>query len=55
LRVSIRADDWGAAVVERLEAPAYAIWGGVAGLVISGLAAKLALRAFDRVRDSVPE
>jgi hypothetical protein len=28
----------------------YAIWGGVAGLVIGGLAAFLALRVFERAR-----
>ena len=33
----------------------YAIWGSVAGLVIGGLGAALALRMFERARDNLPE
>jgi hypothetical protein len=33
----------------------YAIWGGIAGLVIGGVGAALALRTFDRARDDMPQ
>jgi hypothetical protein len=45
----------GAGIGGAIGGTAFAIWGGVAGFVIGLLGALLALRIFERARDSIPE
>jgi hypothetical protein len=45
----------GAGIGGAIAGTAYAVWGGVAGLVLGVLVALAALRTFGRARDSLPE
>jgi hypothetical protein len=45
----------GAGIGGAIGGTAYAVWGGLAGFVLGVLVALVALRAFGRARDSLPE
>ena len=45
----------GAGIGGAIGGTTFAVWGGIAGFVIGLLGALLALRAFERARDNLPE